>query len=313
MKNGKKILAVLLIALLIIPSGLAFASSKGNLFKNKVINKSDKTQLQNTFKENVRNEKKIQSTATETTFPAFKKAQKKFIATGILVDFEKEFVVVKIEKATKNGKTLIGQDVTFSLTPKTKISGRKNLALFEFGMVSVLKVVVSAYEKEGTLYASRVLFKEPRKVILNGQVVSVNSSSFVMNVKTGNKAGEKFIGSEVEVNFFEKTKFSYPSTLTVSLKPGLYVNVVGYEKEGKINAVRVVVKAKQPLVGQNTTETTTSEPGNPTETTLTSGESTPAADSETTSSPLQVDFLKTLKVSFSEFIKWLKGMFSWLF
>lgn len=280
-----KVLNIVIISILLLLIGTVASFAKENEFKagykkdsqmqHKVLKKEEK-------RSGIKN---LNGFTSETVNRKMKKANPNFVVSGKLISSEKNFIVVLVLKANKNGKNLIGEVGTFYLSPKTKILGLKNLDLYKKGIVTDLHVVISAYKDRDRLIAKRILFKNPRKVVVNGVVTSLFEGGAYVFVENSNNAGKKFIGKEVKVVFKEFTKFSYPTTLTTSIQVGNFVNVLGYEKQGDINALRVTVKS---ISTESFNETTQSKPTDisTTETTGQSLDSTylPSTSTETSNS-----------------------------
>ncbi|MCX7831977.1 MAG: hypothetical protein N2440_03650 [Actinobacteria bacterium] len=271
-----KFLIISSVLLLLVSTGASFA--KENSFKDS--NKDSQFQHKAMEKETKRNEFRTMNRFTsETAHKRMKKENLKFVASGKLVSAGKDFMEVQVLKATKNGKDLIGEVRTFYLLPKTKILGSKNLNLFNQGIVSDVYVVLTAYKTEDKLIATRVLIKNPRKVVVNGVVTSLFDGGAYVFVERSNNTGKKFIGKEVRVIFKEFTKFNYPTTLTTSIQVGNFVNILGYEKQGDINALRVTVKSTSTGSFNETTQSIPTDIS----TTETTGQSLDSTDLPSTS------------------------------
>lgn len=249
-----------------------------------------------------------------------KKHLKKFVVYGKLLALDAQSITVFVSKATKNGREFIGKEVTFSIDSKTRVKLNKKLNQIGEVGVSSLKVSVQGYADEDRLVATRVLVKMPSKVVINGTVGSVFDGGFTVKVKTSNNKAFA-TGNEVKVLTSQTTKWTIPSTATASLKTGAYIQVTGYEKEGELLAIRVVIKAKPASEEIATNEETTesSEPVSderPTETTdenqitESEGDSAQEATGTATEEPGVFDAARAF---FQNLIETLKDLFARLF
>jgi hypothetical protein len=220
---------------------------------------------------------------------------KAFSVSGSLIEINESRVILKVEKASKNANSLIGNEVSFELDDNTKVVGLKTLARIDFIVPDNTKVTVRGsfvYDENGNQTATevkRVVIKFPKIAVINGQIVSTGDGSIAVKVKSSTNSAKIFRGSLAEVLLFEKTKISYPSTLSAGLEAGLYVNVIGFIKDGKILALRIVVKAK-PMVSETTgtaSPDTTTTPGTTTDTAQTTDTGQISDSGETTSETTQ--------------------------
>lgn len=251
-----RITALVVVGVLLFTATVAFA--KENSLKNRIKITSQQTNESELQKIQERMQVRTTTREMQTTASASTKKHlfKAFTVYGKLISANENEFIVRVLKATKNAKDYEGKEVAFRTLQKTKITGSRYVKLFEEGLILSPSVIINGYEKDGILFARKVLVKAPRRVVLNGSVVSLAENGFVMHVKTSNSEGKSYSGKEVMVRILDFTKITYPATLTAEIKPGYYVNVVGFEKDGAINALRVVLKAAS--VATETTSTSTS-------------------------------------------------------
>lgn len=271
------LIAVLLVALLLLSPVYALAVDRNFEFKNGAQLKTLK-QAEGQLKR-IREKVKLQSAfrnsyVDEATADSNRLDVKRFAAAGDLVEISDKSITVKINRASGSFKQLVGQTVTFSLVEEAKVAGRKELERLGLGILPGTKAVITGYEKEGSYFAAGVVIKLPGRVVLNGKITALTGSGFVMEVHAANMSRGN-TPEAAEIVIYDKTRLSYPASVTPELKEGLYVNVVGYRKGDKVYAVRVAVKAKPEVTDMETTETPESTETVSTETALTTSTTHP--------------------------------------
>lgn len=261
------IITLVVFFLLIVQSNIVFAvQPKKQGFKALEQDKTERLLLKNQLK----NRERVRT--------------KSFVVSGRLLQISDSQLILKVDKASKNASSLVGQQVNFSFNEKTKVVGLKTLRRINYQIPDNTRAVLSGvfiYDENGNQTATnvrRVVIKFPKIVVLNGQIVSKHDMGLTINVKSSTNSAKDLKGTEVEVILFEKTKITFPSSLTADLKPGLYANVIGFIKDGKILSLRIVVKGKPKKV--ETTETVLPE------TTVTTGVATEATQTTDTDSGL---------------------------
>jgi hypothetical protein len=287
MKKQALVAVILAAVLLLLPVIQVYADSEHEeLYKNAVgLKQALKNYLRASgfsgkHRERLELQSKLENySETSVTTVAVRQKAKKFVVSGDLIELSDSAVTVKVKRASKNAKRLVGQTVSFLLFEKSRIAGKKALEKLGLGILPGTKVVVSGFEKDGAYYAIRVVIKLPKRVVLNGRITERTENGFVMEVFTANVSRVN-TPAIAEVIIYEKTKITYPSSVVPELKPGFIVNVIGYRKDGKVYALRVIVKA----AFENSEEETTSAPGTTTENASTTNTSISVSQPETTQS-----------------------------
>jgi|GEM_PF-4518119 len=308
----KALVAILISAILVLLPVYALAADRNFEFRNNLQLKNfkqpegflkryqERVKLQPAFKD---------SYATETAKDSVRPASLRFVVTGDLVQLSTESVTLKINRASGSFKQLIGQTVSFLMVENSKVVGGKEVERLGLGILSGTRAIINGYEKEGCYFANRVVIKLPKRVVLNGRIADLTQSGFVMEVHAANTARKK-APETVEVVIYDKTRLTYTASIEPQLREGLYVNVVGYRKDDRIYAVRVVVKARPEVAGEETTGSVEPTGTVSTETVLTTPTTQPLVY-DTVEEPEVAGDLLLLKIV-SEIKEFLRGLLDFL-
>lgn len=322
MKNLRPVLAaVLILVLLVFGSTTLYAKDRGEGHKVRVETEKQNEGVEKGSRERIQVRSQFSNeTSGNAENREARKHLKKFVVYGRLVALEERSVTVFVTRATKNGRNLIGKEVAFTIDEKARINLNKKLSQLNDFTEYSLKVSVQGYSDGERLVASRIIVKMPKKVVINGTVSSVFENGFTVKVKTGNNKIRP--GEEIRILTSSSTKWTVPSTSTATLKPGVHVQVFGYEKEGELLATRVVIKAKPVAEETANGEETTLTTGTGSEDQVTEGTdevsatetisdiSQESAEESTGNEPLT---LETFKTFFSYLLETIRNIFASLF